>query len=92
MICFKKSLNKINVSKLSNKNLANLILEFQEYYTLSFVPAFSRPDDYLEAKVKELIENELKLSGKKVDYIFSKVATYPSLGRLAYTNEPLNLL
>ncbi|OGM21435.1 hypothetical protein A2714_02745 [Candidatus Woesebacteria bacterium RIFCSPHIGHO2_01_FULL_38_9] len=89
---FKKSLNKINVSKLSNKNLANLILEFQEYYTLSFVPAFSRPDDYLEAKVKELIENELKLSGKKVDYIFSKVATYPSLGRLAYTNEPLNLL
>lgn len=87
-----EKLQQENYSKSSHKQLARAVSEFQKIYTHSFVPAFSRPDDYLEEKVKQLLKSALKASIKKSDEIFSKIATYPNLGKLSYTDEPLELL
>ena len=87
-----KKLKSKRWDNLTNEDLAKEIQKFQEIYTLSFVPGFSRPDDYLEVKTKELLRSELKVSEKKLDKIFSIIATYPNLGKLAYTDEPLELL
>ncbi len=81
-----------NLEILTDEQLTQEIMDFQEVYTLSFVPAFSRPDDFLEEKTKDLIRINFKTSEKKTDEIFSLIATYPALGKLAYTDEPLELL
>lgn len=82
----------IDVRNITANKLAEIISSFQEMYTMSFVPASSRPDAYLEAKIKKLIQSSMRASEKKVNEIFSIIATYPKLGELAYADEPLELL
>jgi len=83
---------KTDFKKLTYEELVKKIEDFQGIYTLSFVPAFTRPDDYLEVRTKALIKRDLKLRDVEVEDWFGKVATYPKIGELAYNDEPLKLL
>ena len=89
---YRLEIKKTNYERLTNEELVKRVEDFQEIYTLSFVPAFTRPDDYLETKTKEFIKRDLGLDNKQVEDWFGKIATYPKIGELAYNEEPLKLL
>lgn len=89
---YRDRLRSINFGKYSHRDLADEIEKFQEVYKLSFAPAFSRPDTYLEKKLKAKLKKELGVNDKRVEELFSKIAAYSPLGELAYTEEPLDLL
>ncbi len=85
-------LQKQNLSHLLNKDLARLLEDFSEKFVKSMIPAWVRPDMYLEEILITNFKKELELSDEKLDEIIPKIATYPDLGELAYTQEPLDLL
>lgn len=89
---YRQSLNKLNLKHVSNKKLSKLIRKFAEYYLESFIPAWVRPDNFLETELKQRLSTELGISDKKAEDIFNRIATYPELGELAYSDEPLSLL
>lgn len=86
------ALKKTNFDGLSNYQLAQRLAEFQNYYLSSFVAAWSRPDNFLESRVKEELTKKLGTKKDGIEKIFSMVASYPALGELCYSEEPLNLL
>jgi phosphohistidine swiveling domain-containing protein len=89
---YRKRLVLMEIKGWSNHRLATEISRFQDYYTLSYLPAWSRPDGFLESAVKELLKKEIKFTHETTEEIFPKLANYPSATVLAYSNEPLDLL
>lgn len=89
---YKKHLQKIDFTLLSNDELGREIKKFNSNYLRSFIPAWTRPDSYLEIKLKEKLKEELKVGEHKANEIFTLIATYPQLGKLDYNEEPLDLL
>ena len=84
-------LGTLSLDKLTDGELLDLLQQFDDIYCRSFVPAFTRPDSYLEtAFIRELIE--LGFSEETIGEIFSKVSTCPNNCKLAYSSEPLDLL
>jgi phosphoenolpyruvate synthase/pyruvate phosphate dikinase len=90
--CEISKLQQLSLDNITNKQLADLIKNFQESYEKSFAPAFSRPDDFLEQATKLLLKQILNLSVKETNNYFSTIATYPDIGKIAYTEEPLELM
>jgi len=90
---YRNGLERLNARTLSDKALIACLNRFTEQYSASFVPAWMRPDSFLEGEVKALLEKE-GLDGKKLTEAFEKIATYPSIRgvRLDYNDEPLSLL
>lgn len=89
---YRQLLASMEIKNWSNHQLAKEISGFQDFYTLSYLPAWSRPDGFLETAVRGLLRKELKLTPKGIEDIFPKLASYPSKAVLAYSNEPLDLL
>ncbi len=86
-----EKLKNSNFSKLTLKELATEVKEFNNVYVDSFIPGMTRPEDYLMEKLnKELDQN--KFSKDNIDFIFSKVCTCPNYYPLSYSQEPLDLL
>lgn len=85
-------LQQTDFSQAGDASLAKQIERFQEYYLRSFVPGWSRPDNFLEQKTKALLQKDYHCTAEITDAWFKKIATYPNLGELAYNDEPLNLL
>lgn len=81
---------------LTNKELAREYQKFLGVYIPIFGTAFVRPDDFLEQRVRTLlqkhsIENHSRVA---VDDMFQTLATYPAkdANKLAYLQEPVELL
>lgn len=89
---YKRKLVESDFSTYSNSELADEIRKFQDIYTLSFVPGWSRPDDFMQSEISDLLKSELGLSESETENLFAKIATCPPLGELDYSDEPLRLL
>lgn len=85
-------LSTMQMDEVSDKALAGLFDEFCVLYRKSFVPAFVRPDGFLELEIRRRLKRTVNLSGAAVEEAFSRIATYPPLGVLQYVEEPLDLL
>ncbi len=90
---YRIKLKKMNLSNISNIELASKLKVFFNYYSESFVPAWMRPDTYLEMKIKYLLNKELK-NEEETNKIFNSIASYPDIigYKLDYNEEPLSLL
>ena len=79
---FRYYLEQINFKELSNQELLKHLNQFSEMYVKSMIPAWVRPDMYLEERLsKELPKNAI-----------GKVTIPADLGELAYRDEPLKLM
>jgi len=74
---------------LNASALALKIDEFSQAYILSFVPTWTRPDSYLEAKVRKLLSPLGEDSSAELLYA---IARSVDLDSLEYSREPLDLL
>lgn len=88
---YMNSLSSKNLSKMNYKELYNELELFNKEYIRSFVPGFTRPEDFLELELKEELK-QMNLSENEIENIFSKISTCPNYGELAYSEEPLELL
>ena len=90
----KEAITTLENNKYKNANYSELLRYFKlfnDIYIKSFIAGMTRPDDYLEYKLKKELAN-LNYSDAEIDNIFSKVATCPNYYPLAYSEEPLDLL
>ena len=88
---YMNSLSNKNLSQMNYKELCNELELFNKEYIRSFVPGFTRPEDFLELELKEELK-QINLSENEIENIFSKISTCPNYGELAYSEEPLELL
>jgi len=87
------------ISYLKNKNLKDIdfnkiyaeMEKFNKEYIRSFIPGMTRPESFLEIRLKEELR-KMKLEEEEIEKIFIKVSTCPNYGGLAYSEEPLDLL
>ncbi len=89
---YENRLSGMRLDRVSDEELAGFLDEFCWFYERSFVPAFVRPDGFLESEIKKRLKETTNLSGVAVEEAFSRIATYPPLGVLQYVEEPLDLL
>ena len=78
----------------SRKNNLNVVEEyerFRKYFVKTGVPFTLIPDEYLERKVKKIIER-VKEEKDDTDTIFSILSTCPTPEGISYNEEPLDLL
>ena len=88
-----KHMQGLKLDKLSNEELASEFKKFAYAYSLSLALCWTRPYDYLECKLKQVLKNELKLSEEELIDVLNKIATNPNCYEpLCYSEEPLNLL
>ena len=90
----KEAITTLENNNYKNANYSQLLRYFKlfnDIYIKSFIAGMTRPDDYLEYKLKKELAN-LNYSDAEIDKIFSKVATCPNYYPLAYSEEPLDLL
>ena len=90
----KEAITTLENNNYKNANYSELLRYFKlfnDIYIKSFIAGMTRPDDYLEYKLKKELAN-LNYSDAEIDKIFSKVATCPNYYPLAYSEEPLDLL
>ena len=90
----KEAITTLENNNYKNANYSELLRYFKlfnDIYIKSFIAGMTRPDDYLEYKLKKELAN-LNYSDAEIDNIFSKVATCPNYYPLAYSEEPLDLL
>ena len=89
---FTRKLKGMNLEILSDQKLEDLLQKFSNEYTISFLAASTRPDDFLDLKLKEFIKKRIPRLDSAVEEIFSKIATYSKTKGLVYVEEPLALL
>lgn len=90
----KEAITTLENNNYKNANYSELLKYFKLFnniYIKSFIAGMTRPDDYLEYKLKKELAN-LNYSDAEIEKIFSKVATCPNYYPLAYSEEPLDLL
>ncbi|EKE11290.1 MAG: hypothetical protein ACD_15C00111G0019 [uncultured bacterium] len=89
---YKKSLERENFFEHTPKQLKVAHEKFFAIYLKSFIPGWSRPDDYLQNKLAGIIRQKTE-DEKKREEIFSAIAVCPSekLSELIYVNEPIDL-
>lgn len=94
MESIKEYINKLkscNFSKYTISMLEKEMITFSEIYINSFVPPFTRPEDFLEEELKNDLR-KMNFKEEEVLEIFSKIATCSNELPLAYSEEPLELL
>lgn len=89
---YKAQLRARDFGNLTDKELVDCMVEFDEKYVDTFVSALVRPDSFLDFELKKRLGSELGLSKELVESVFSKIVTCPILGELAYCDEHLELL
>lgn len=89
---YTKKIREIDFSTVSNDNLLKQFSVYEEIYVKSFIPAWSRPDDFLEKKLKKNLLEELRLSEEKATALLEKIAICLNPNKLAYLNEPVELM
>lgn len=80
-----------NFEETTVQGLVEALKQFSERYLASFIPAWVRPDTFLETEVQRLLKEELGLDDETALNVFSQIAT-PLHPALCYVDEPLALL
>src|SRR3989339_1343438 len=91
-IKYTEELKRTKLDNLNNNELISIFEDFVNHYIESFIPAWTRPDNYLEIQLKADLRNKYHFEDSEIEAIFSEIATYPELGELSYVDEPLHLL
>lgn len=90
----KKYIHDLKQKDLNHMSFAELYKEMKQFnqeYVDSFVPAFTRPESFLEIALRKELER-MNLGENEIEDIFTKVSTCPNYGKLSYSEEPLDLL
>lgn len=88
-----KYLQSLKSNELSNEELAKEFKSFTDAYILSLALCWTRPYDFLDEALMQVIENELQLTGDEAAEVLGKIVTNPnSYYPLCYCEEPLALL
>jgi hypothetical protein len=88
---YTNALRHIDFQSFSTEKLRDALEHFSERYLVSFLPAWMRPDAFLESEVRSRLQQELGFSTAEVERAFAALAT-PLHHGLAYADEPLALL
>lgn len=88
---YSSELRRTDFSSHSPAELITALERFSEQYLISFLPAWMRPDTFLEFEVQKRLREEFHLSEEEVKRVFRMIAT-PLHQHLAYADEPLALL
>lgn len=86
----------LSIKKMGTKELRGMFQAFLHVYIPCFATAYVRPDDFVEKKVRTLLQRHLEQKKRLTDVkeVLSGIAAYPSagVGKLDYIQEPLDLL
>ncbi|HCT64553.1 MAG TPA: hypothetical protein DIC60_04710 [Lachnospiraceae bacterium] len=83
-----------------NTTEKELITNIQKCWTSLFTPraifyrskkGFDKDDAFLDEELKRKLKAELNITDNEVTEVFSRIATCPPLGELAYSEEPIDL-
>jgi pyruvate,water dikinase len=88
---YQKNLQKKSFTKLSLNELLKEHDRFYNVYLSSLIPSFSRPDNYLNDKLKNVLQIIIQDKQKRTEAL-DAILTCPNLGKLTYSSEPVNLL
>jgi len=91
----KEYINKLETTNFKDLDKEQILKELDDFrikYVATCIPGYTRPDDFLEQKVKEAIKRELNIEENKMRELFEKIATCPTERPLKYSEEPLDLL